>query len=171
MIFVFTGNGKGKTTAALGQCLRALGQGKRIIFIEFIKSNKFPSGEDGVLSKLGIELIKGGLGFVGILGDKLPKEKHRREALKTFARAEKAVSSRRYDLVVLDEINVAVSLGLVPIPKVISLLKKISKDVDLILTGRSAAKKIVELADLATEFKEIKHHFKRGIVGQKGREY
>jgi cob(I)alamin adenosyltransferase len=173
MIFLFTGDGKGKTTCAIGQAIRALGQGKKVLILQFIKSKKFKSGEEKIISKLGknIKLIKGGLGFVGILGDKLPLSEHKKAAKETLEMAKKAISERKFDLILLDEINVAISLKLIKIKEVLKLLKKVPKEKDIILTGRDAPKELIEISDLVTEFKEIKHYFKKGILAQKGREF
>lgn len=173
MIYIFTGNGKGKTTAAIGQAIRAFGQGKRVLIVQFIKSKKIPSGEDKIISKLGkrFQLVKGGKGFVKILGDKLPFKKHKIAAENTLKIAKKAIFSDKFDLIVLDEINVALNLNLISENKVISLLKKIPENLDLILTGRGAKKELIKIADLVTEFKEVKHPFRKGILGKRGREF
>lgn len=173
MILVFTGNGKGKTTAAIGQCVRALGRGKRVAFIQFIKSADFPSGEDSVLATFGDKVLyhKGGLGFVGILGDKLPIKEHQKAAAKTLKKAASIIGEKQYELVVLDEINVALKLGLIKLINVLKLVNQLPKDTDLILTGRDAPMELIRKADLATEFREIKHPFRKKVLAKKGIEY
>ena len=169
MIIVYTGNGKGKTTASLGQAIRALGEGKKVLMIQFIKG-PWISGEDIFVKKLKIEncklkIVKGGKGFVGIMGDRLPRSAHKKAAKDALKLADKAISSKKYDLIILDEINVAIGLKLISEKDVMKLVKK-AANVNLILTGRNASKKIIDLADIATEMKEIKYKFtpaKQGV--------
>jgi cob(I)alamin adenosyltransferase len=166
MIIVFTGNGKGKTTASLGQMVRVLGRGKAALMIQFIKG-PWISGEDEFAKRFGIpperfEIRKMGLGFVGILGDKLPIEKHKeaaRKALETFVQENK---SGKWHLIVLDEINVAVSLGLLTAAEVLVAVKDFPENRILIMSGRNAPQEFIDAADLATEMKEIKHPFQKG---------
>lgn len=173
MILVLTGNGKGKTTAAIGQGIRALGQGKRVFMIQFIKSRGYPSGEDIILSRLGKRFVfkKGGRGFVGILGDTLPRRVHREAALKTFARGERALRSKKYDLVILDEINVALTLKLIPKARVLKLMRTVPEGVDLVLTGRGAPREMETRADIVTRCEDVKHPFHGGAKAKKGIEY
>ncbi len=170
MIIVYTGNGKGKTTSALGQAMRSLGEGKKVIMIQFIKG-PWISGEDIFISKiknqnLKFKIIKGGKGFVGIMGDQLPRSTHKKAAQKTLKLAQRTIMSKKYELVILDEVNVAVGLKLISETEVLKMLKKTPRGVDVILTGRGAPKKFVDLAEIATEMKEIKYKFrpvKQGI--------
>jgi len=173
VIFVFTGNGKGKTTSAIGQGIRAVGQGKKVFMIQFIKSEKWPTGEEKTIKKLEPEfkLIKGGKGFVGIMGDKLPREVHKTAAKETLQIAKEAIFSGKFDIIILDELSVALSLHLILLADVLDILKRVPPDIDLILTGRGAPKEFTKIADIMTEFKEIKHPFQKGIQGKKGREY
>jgi len=183
MIVVFTGNGKGKTTASLGQAMRAIGRGKRVLMIQFIKG-PWRSGEDEFIDKIhnqkeklkdklpeaisgldnfyDFDIKKMGRGFVGILGDKLPKEEHERAALEALSYFETKLTSGKWDMIILDEINVAVSLGLVSIRKVMEALNKVPVEKFVILTGRNASPEFIEAADLVTEMKEIKHPFNDG---------
>ena len=166
MVIVFTGGGKGKTTASLGQMMRVMGRGKTALMIQFIKG-PWTSGEDEFaklfrIEKEKFEIRKMGLGFVGILGDKLPIEKHReaaRNALRTFIEEKK---TGRWHLIVLDEVNVAVSLGLLTAKEVVEAVKDFPEDRILILSGRNAPQEIIDFADLATEMKEIKHPYQKG---------
>jgi cob(I)alamin adenosyltransferase len=172
MILIFTGNGKGKTIAAIGQGIRAVGHGKKVLMIQFIKSKKYPSGEDKILPKIkNFKLIKGGVGFVGILGNKLPFKTHQKAAKETLKRAYKALVSQKYDLIILDEINSAINLKLITKKDVLRLLEKIPEKTDLILTGREAPQEFIKKADLVTEFQEIKHPFQKGKEPKKGIEY
>ena len=173
MILVFTGNGKGKTTAAIGQGVRAIGQGKKVLMIQFIKSEKWPTGEEKTIQSLApkFKLIKGGKGFVGIMGDKLPREVHEKAARETLKLIEEGIFSRKFDIIILDEVNVAIALNLISLKEVLNILKKAPQKIDLILTGRGAKKELIEIADLATEFKEMKHPFQKGISARMGLEY
>jgi cob(I)alamin adenosyltransferase len=181
MLIVFTGNGKGKTTAALGQALRAVGRGKSVLMIQFIKG-PWLSGED-YSSKLlspqraknitggGFVVKKMGKGFVGILGDKLPRKVHKDAANKALLFAEKALKSGKWDMIILDEINVALALKLLPLNKVLKFINSIPEDKLVIFTGRNAHPKIIKIADYVTEMKEIKHPFREGKLGQLGIEF
>lgn len=175
MILIFTGNGKGKTTAALGQGLRAVGDGKKVLVMQFIKG-PWKSGEEVSVNKFGddFKIIKGGLGFVGILGDKISFEDHQKAAEETWESAKKEILSGKWDLVILDEINNAIHLKLIAIEKIFNFLKKVKADdlkTDIILTGRDAYSSLVEIADLVTEMKEIKHPFQEGEDAKKGIEF
>jgi len=166
MIIVFTGNGKGKTTAALGQAMRVLGRGKSVLVIQFIKG-PWRSGEDEFATTYHILpttfcIKKMGLGFVGILGDKLPRGDHAKAAEKALKYFKTELASGKWHLIVLDEINVAVSLGLLKAAQVVRAVKKFPKNKILILTGRNAPKEFIKMADLATEMKEIKHPYRKG---------
>jgi len=176
MIIVFTGNGKGKTTSALGQMIRVIGRGKNALMLQFIKG-PFKSGEDyfnEFFSETPQENIgkfkikKGGLGFVGILGDNLPKEEHQKAAYKTFLEFKKERDSNFWDLIILDEINVACNLGLIDKNEVVKEIKNFPENKILILTGREAPEEFIELADLVTEMKEIKHPFNQNKQAQIG---
>ena len=172
MILVFTGNGKGKTTAALGQALRAVGENKKVIMIQFIKG-PFKSGEDESVKRLSpdFSLVKGGVGFVGILGDEHKIEEHKEAAEKTWQMCKDAVMGKEYDIVIMDEINNAMDLKLIKKDKIKEFLEKYKKDVDLILTGRNAPNWLMDMADLVTEMKDIKHPFKKNVKAKRGIEF
>ncbi|MEK7193570.1 MAG: cob(I)yrinic acid a,c-diamide adenosyltransferase [Patescibacteria group bacterium] len=171
MIIVFTGNGKGKTTASLGQAARAVGRGKNVLMIQFIKG-PWKSGEDFVEMKKRddgkgkFELRKMGLGFVGILGDQLPREKHIEAAEAAFAAFKEELARDAWHLIILDEVNVAASLGLVKIPAVVETLKAVPEERLVLLTGRGAPQEFIDVADLATEMREIKHPFQDGRLAK-----
>jgi cob(I)alamin adenosyltransferase len=168
MIIVFTGNGKGKTTASLGQMVRVAGRGKSALMIQFIKG-PWVSGEDEFTETFDLlpsafSIRKMGLGFVGILGDKLPIEDHKtaaRKALDVFVAEKK---SGAWHLIILDEINIAVSLGLLTAQEVLDAIRDFPEDRILILSGRNAPQEFIDRADLATEMREIKHPFAKGKV-------
>lgn len=169
LVIVYTGGGKGKTTASLGMALRAVGHGHKICMIQFIKGS-WSYGEMNSVKRLEpeLEFIISGKGFVGIIDDKSPKEDHIKIAQEAVKISEQKIKSGKYDLVILDEINYAVNLGLVNIKDVINLIKSKPEKLNLVLTGNHAKPEIIELADLVTEMKEIKHPFKSGIKAKKG---
>ncbi|HXV66559.1 MAG TPA: cob(I)yrinic acid a,c-diamide adenosyltransferase [Nitrosopumilaceae archaeon] len=169
LVIVYTGGGKGKTTASLGMALRAVGHGHKICMIQFIKGS-WSYGEMNSVKRLEpeLEFIISGKGFVGIIDDKSPKEDHIKIAQEAIKISKQKIKSGKYDLVILDEINYAVNLGLVDIKDVISLIKSKPEKLNLVLTGNHAKPEIIELADLVTEMKEIKHPFKSGIKAKKG---
>ncbi len=169
LVIVNTGNGKGKTTAALGTALRACGYGLRVLMIQFIKG-PWKSGEQISAGRLApeFELIKAGKGFYKIMGDRIPEEVHRKAAEEGFRLAEQKILSGAYDVVILDEINNAVSDGLLSIDQVLSLVDRKPEEMHLILTGRNAHEKLVERAHLVTEMREIKHPYQKGLLAQKG---
>lgn len=169
LVQIFTGNGKGKTTAALGTILRAAGHGLKVSVIFFIKGD-YSSGEYAALSRLpGVTISSFGLRQFIDPADVNPEEK--KQAKDALSAAREAIVSGRYDLVVLDEINVALDFNLIAPDDVIKLIKDKPPHVELILTGRHAAKKLIAIADLVTEMVKIKHPFDRGIKARKGIEY
>jgi cob(I)alamin adenosyltransferase len=163
---LFTGNGKGKTTSSLGQMVRVLGRGKSALMIQFIKG-PWLSGEDEFAKVLSIpkekfEIRKRGLGFVGILGDKLPREDHANAAKAALEEFKHERESGKWHLMILDEVNVAVSLGLITKEEVLEAIKDFPENRILMMTGRGAPQEFIDAADLATEVKEIKHPFTQG---------
>lgn len=172
MLYIFTGNGKGKTTAALGAAVRAVGEGKRVLMVQFIKG-PWKSGEDDIEIKGTGEfrLVKKGRGFVGILGDTLPREEHEKAAEEALEYAKSEIISGKWDIVILDEVNNAVSLNLIPKEKVLELLTLTPETLHLIFTGRDAPQEFIDRADLVTEMKDIKHPYEKGVKGKRGLEY
>ncbi len=169
LVIVYTGGGKGKTTAALGMALRAMGYEHRVCMIQFIKGS-WHYGEADSAKKLGpnFELIAAGMGFVGIIDDHSPKEDHRRVAREAVETSRKKIASGKYNLIILDEINYAVNLDLIKTDDVVDLIKDRPAGLNLVLTGNHARQEIVGLADLVTEMREIKHPYKSGIKARKG---
>ena len=169
LIIVYTGGGKGKTTAALGMALRAVGYDHKVCMIQFIKGS-WHYGEMDSSKKLApeFELVAVGKGFVGILDDTSTKEEHEKYAEEAMKICQEKILSENYDLVILDEINYAVNLGLINLKSVIELIKSKPKKLDLVLTGNHAKEEILHLADLVTEMKGIKHPFQSGIKAKKG---
>jgi cob(I)alamin adenosyltransferase len=168
---VFTGDGKGKTSAALGIVLRAVGHGLRICMVQFIKDNLY-SGEIDGFGRLGpdVELIRAGRGYVFKQGAGVPKA-HRDEAQKGIRTAGEKMQSGAFDILILDEINVAVALGLVDLAQVLELIERKPPLLHLVLTGRGADPAVIEKADTVTEMKELKHAYRQGIEPQKGIDY
>jgi cob(I)alamin adenosyltransferase len=169
LTIVYTGKGKGKTTAALGIALRAVGYGKKVCMIQFIKGS-WHYGEMTSSKKLEpeFEMITVGKGFVGIIDDKSPKEDHKEIAKDAIKISNEKIQSGNYDIVILDEINYAVNLDLISVKDVINLIKSKPQKVDLVLTGNYAKDEIIEISDLVTEMKEVKHPFQSGIKAKKG---
>ena len=169
LTIVYTGKGKGKTTAALGIALRATGYDKKICMIQFIKGS-WHYGEMISSKRLEpeFEMVAVGKGFVGIIDDKTPKEEHEKIAKEAIKISATKIQSGNYDIVILDEVNYAINLGLVKLEDVLNLIKSKPSSLDLILTGNYAKDEIIELADLVTEMKEIKHPFQQGIKAKKG---
>ena len=169
LTIVYTGNGKGKTTAALGIVLRAVGYRKKICMIQFIKGT-WHYGEMDSSKRLEpeFEMVAVGKGFVGIIDDKTPKEIHEKIAQEAAKVSKQKILSGDYDIVILEEINYAVNLGLVGVSDVLDLIKSKPGDLDLVLTGNHAREEIIQEADLVTEMREIKHPFQRGIKAKRG---
>lgn len=168
LVIVYTGEGKGKTTAALGLVLRAVGYKRKCLIVQFGK--KWFTGElEGVKRlKPYVKFIQGGKGFVKILGDKLPLSEHKKAAKKTFDLLYNEVTKNKWDMVVADEIVGAVSSGLLPQSSVVKLITDKAKGLDLVLTGHHASKELIDMADLVTEMKEVEHPYKKGILAKRG---
>jgi cob(I)alamin adenosyltransferase len=169
LVIVYTGKGKGKTTAALGMALRAIGHNYRIYMIQFIKGS-WHYGEMSSSKRLEpeFEMTAVGKGFVGILDDKTPKEVHQKIAREAIMIAKEKILSEKYNIVILDEINYAVNLGLIDVNDVLDLIKIKPENVTLVLTGNNVRQEVIDVADLVTEMKEIKHPFQKGIRAKKG---
>jgi cob(I)alamin adenosyltransferase len=166
---VYTGNGKGKTTAALGTVIRAVGYGLRVFMLQFVKGSWHYGELDGAKLLAPYFTIEPmGKGFYKILDDKLPEAEHRKAAMAAAERAMAILRSREYDVVILDEINVALATGLLPVEKVLEIIEAKPENVHLILTGRGAPPEVIDRADLVTEMKEIKHPFQKGKLAQRG---
>jgi len=172
LVMIYTGDGKGKTTAALGMALRAAGHGKKTLIVQFIKSFK-RYGELKFVKKFdcGIEIKTLGKGYVGIKGDRFPLKEHKKAAGEALEFAREQILSRKYDIVVLDEIHIALNKKLVSIKQVIELIRMKPPDLHLVLTGRGAPQELFQHADLISEVKQIKHPFQKGVLAQKGIEF
>lgn len=171
MIHCYTGDGKGKTSAALGVAFRAAGWGWNTCVIQFIKGN-WTSGEtEAAKNFTNIDVIPAGKGFYKILNDNLPEEEHLKAANEALTIIQERILSGKYSLIILDEVNVATHLKLIPVESIIRIIKKAPTGIHFILTGRNAPAEFIEIADLVTEMQEIKHPFQKGKTAQKGLDF
>ncbi len=167
-IQVYTGNGKGKTTASLGQAIRAAGHGWKVVMIQFMKGRLY--GELSACENIeGMDIEQHGRDE--FVDSKNPESIDVELAGKGWARALELAGDESVDMLILDEINVAVSFGLIPLEDLIRLVRDKRESLELILTGRYADEKIIALADTVTEMREIKHHYREGIESRKGIEF
>ena len=169
LVIVYTGGGKGKTTAALGIALRAAGYHQKICMIQFIKGS-WHYGELDSFKRLepDFEIIAAGKGFVGIIDDNSPREEHKKVAQEAIKICKEKIQSGKYDIIILDEVNYAINLGLIDVEAVLDFIKSKPIELNLILTGNHAKREIIQVADLVTEMKEVKHPFQLGIEAKKG---
>ncbi|MBN9390290.1 MAG: cob(I)yrinic acid a,c-diamide adenosyltransferase [Chloroflexi bacterium] len=168
LVVVNTGNGKGKTTAALGVLFRAWGRGMRVCMLQFIKATTSNYGENKAAKRLGIEIIPMGDGFTW-LSENIEKDKATARAC--WELCKQKIMSGDYDIVILDEMTYTLSYGWLDVNEVISVLKERPEGMHVIITGRNALPELVEYADLVTEMTEIKHPYSKGIKAQKGLEF
>lgn len=173
MIYIYTGDGKGKSTAALGLALRSLGAQKKVAILQFMKkgtSSEFSSIDE---FKLPIDHFHFGVGFYKILGDKRSKGEHCDINQRAMKKACELIGSKKYDLIILDEINVALKLDLIKIDDVLAMISKYRKNdkIDIVLTGRGAPKKLKNVADLISTIKNERHYFDKGSTARRGIEY
>ncbi len=169
LVQVYTGNGKGKTSAAFGSALRAVGRGLRVYIIQFIKGG-FDYGELYIAKKIP-RLTLTAFGRGKFITEMPPSDRDVELAREAFELAKKTVESGKYDMVILDEINIVINLRMIGVNDVIQLIKNKPQHVELILTGRNAPKEIIEAADLVTEMREVKHPYAQGVQPRKGIEY
>ena len=166
LIIVHTGDGKGKTTAAIGLAIRAFGAGLKVLILQFIKGNR-RSGELEELKILGVEVKQLGLGFI----TKENFSEQKKSAQSAIELAQKEILSGAWDLIILDEINYAAKFGLLNAEEILELIKIRPPQMHLVFTGRDALPELIDAADLVTEMKLIKHPFKQGIAAQSGIEF
>lgn len=170
-VVVLTGNGKGKTTAALGMALRALGRGLKVGMFQFIKGS-WDSGEFEVAKRLAPDFVLRPLGEGFVRADPAnPDPKDVACARRAWEQCKEALLSGEYEMVIFDELNSAISYGLLPVEEVLAVLRQRPQHTHVVVTGRDAHPALVELADLVTEMNEIKHPFQRGFDARKGIEY
>jgi len=171
LIIVNSGAGKGKTTAAMGTALRAVGSGMRVLMLQFLKGS-WHYGELDAVAAFGDKFVmrQMGRGFVKVGGAETDPEDVRMIE-EAWQEAERAITSGTWDLVILDEINYAISYGMLDPAKVVETLKRKPEMVHVILTGRNAHPTIIEVADTVTEMKQVKHAYEKGVMAQRGIEY
>ena len=164
-VHVYTGNGKGKTTAALGLALRAAGAGMKVYIGQFVKCSKY--SEICALDRFTDYITYEQFGTGGFISG-TPSPADLEAARSGLARVKKVIASKEYHVVILDEINITVSLGLLKTPELVDIIKTRPYGVELILTGRNAAPEIISAADLVTEMREIKHYYSQGVTARPG---
>jgi len=167
LIQVYTGNGKGKTTAALGLALRAVGHGMKVLMVQFMKGN-VQCGELESARKLSPYLTIKQAGRETFISKPNPDPKDLQLAQEGFLIAKKAIQNKEYDIVILDEINLAIDYALIPVKDLLQLIDSKPETVELILTGRNVRREILERADLVTEMVDRKHYYDRGVPARKG---
>ncbi|MHC4267479.1 MAG: cob(I)yrinic acid a,c-diamide adenosyltransferase [Planctomycetota bacterium] len=172
LIVVITGNGKGKTTSALGMAVRACGHNMMVSIIQFMKGDLYAGEWDGIKKmSSNVELVSTGKGFCGIQGNTYSHEEHRANAQYAIQLANQKMESGQFDILILDEINNAVKLKLVDLPQVLDIIRRKPTLMHLVLTGRDASPEIIELADTVSEINEIKHAYRKDIEPQPGIDY
>lgn len=172
LVVVITGNGKGKTTTALGIVVRACGHNLRTCMIQLMKGDIYAGEWDGIKKmNCQVELISTGKGFCGIQGNPYPYKEHRENAQEAIQLARRKMESGQFDILILDEINNALSLRLVDLEQVLGMIERKPPGMHLILTGRDAHPQVIELADTVSEISEIKHAYRKGIEPQPGIDY
>ncbi|MBC7248140.1 MAG: cob(I)yrinic acid a,c-diamide adenosyltransferase [Actinobacteria bacterium] len=169
MIQVYTGDGKGKTTAALGQALRALGHGMKVYMIQFMKGRTY--GELLACERCLPDLTIVMSGRDEFVKKGAPEEIDVRMAREGLELAKRVVSEGKHQMLILDEINVAVDYGLLPLEEVLAFLRSCPRDMEVVCTGRYAPRELLEMADLVSEVREVKHHYRQGVQMRKGIEY
>lgn len=172
LIIVHTGNGKGKTTAAMGMALRGVGHNLKILMVQFIKGT-WKYGELEAAQKLhpNFELIPMGKGFIEFKNGGGPSPEDRKAVYDAWEFSKESIDSNKYDMIIFDEINTALSYGMLDLDDVLHAMENKPERLHVVLTGRNAHSKIIDIADLVTEMKEIKHPYKKGIEAQKGIEF
>ena len=171
---VFTGNGKGKSTAAMGLALRAAGNRMPVRVIQFIKGS-WKTGERTAFTELvpQVEIAAEGRGFTieALRDSRISDDAHAQAGRNAWQLAHQAVHSGRYRVVVLDEILGSISAGLVPLTEVVELINSKPRELHLVLTGRNAPPEVIDAADCVTEMREVKHHYRNGVPAQRGIEF
>lgn len=168
LVIVNTGDGKGKSSSAFGVMLRAVARDWNVIVVQFIKSDKWKTGERKMAERLGVEWITGGDGFTWESDDMDATQQAARDA---WERAKGALTSGEYDLVILDEATYPVTFEWIPIDDVLATIRLRNHTTNVIITGRDADPALVELADTVTEMKKIKHVFDEGVPAKKGLDF
>ncbi len=168
LVLVHTGHGKGKTTAALGLLLRAWGQGMRVTMLQFIKHSRANFGEHRAARKLGVEIIPMGVGFTRTAKD---RERGKTLAQELWEIAKEKISSKEYEIVILDEFSYPLQYGWISLEEALKVLRSRPEGLHVLITGRDVPPEIIESADLVTEMREVKHPLRKGIKAQRGIEF
>jgi cob(I)alamin adenosyltransferase len=172
LVVVITGHGKGKTTSALGIAVRACGHNMKVSIIQFMKGDLYAGEWDGIKKmNCRIELMATGKGFCGIQGNPYPYEEHRKNAQEAIQLVQQKMESNPPDILILDEINNALHLKLVDLDQVLKIIERKPPQMHLVLTGRNAHPRMIELADTVSEIIEVKHAYRKGIEPQPGIDY
>lgn len=171
MLYVYTGNGKGKTTAAFGQALRAVGHNFKVLIIQFGKGANFEYGEITSAKLLSPNLKIEQYGTDSFIDPLNPSNEAKEMAVKGWEASLKALSSNDYDIIILDELNIMLDFNLLDKNDVIQALNGRNKELNVIITGRNAPKEIIDIADMVSEIKMVKHPYTKGIDAIKGIEY
>lgn len=165
---LYVGDGKGKTTAAVGVAVRAIGAGLRVAFLQFMKTEKWQSYERGALKRIGIDVRVLGTGFVGIIDDRLTLAQHKSAARKALATTRDLLRSGRYDLVVADEAVSAIDERLLTVADIRRLIAAKPKAATLVLTGHSRYPRLEAACDLVTDMRKVKHPYDQGLLALRG---
>jgi cob(I)alamin adenosyltransferase len=168
LVIINTGNGKGKTTAALGMLFRAWGNDMKVVMLQFLKSPDSKTGERQAAQRIGIEVVTGGAGFVFDPDD---DSGHRPAAVEQWKTARQKINSGQYDMVILDELTYPLQFGWISVDDVIDVLKNRPVNLHVVITGRNAPQSLIDFADTAVEVADIKHHFEKGVKAQPGIEF
>ncbi len=172
LIVVITGNGKGKTTSALGIALRACGHNLKVCIIQFMKGDLYAGEWDGIKKLNGmVELFHTGKGFCGIQGNPYPHKEHRKNAQDAINLVLEKIESGKFDIIILDEINNSIKLQLVDLEQVINIIKTKPPLLHMVLTGRDAHPEVIKMADTVSEINEVKHAYRNDIEPQPGIDY
>ncbi len=164
---VYTGNGKGKTSAALGVALRAAGAGYRVLIVQFMK--KFPYSETKALENFSEKIkIEQYIGDVFVIKREKPSDEELAEAKTAIERVKSALAENEFDVIIMDEICVSIYFGLYTTDEIAKIIETKPDGKELILTGRYCPDEIISAADLVTEMKEIKHYYEQGVLSRKG---
>lgn len=171
LVHIYTGEGKGKTTASIGLAVRAAGAGKKVLFVQFFKEESAPSGEKDVLRKIGVDLVRSNCRHPLFTGAKTDLEALMKSVVGTYEAAKERLMSGGYDMAVFDEIMSAVNGGWIKADDLLAFLDKRPEGLEVVLTGRNAPVELVQSADYVTEMLKIKHPFDNGVQARKGVEY
>ena len=169
MMQVYTGDGKGKTTCALGLALRAVGQGFQVYMVQFLKGRE--TGEAQAAARLAPDMTLRYLGRPGLVNLRSPDPEDVARLREAWDLARQVLAAGEHDLVILDEINLALTHGLIPLEEALEVLRQRPPWVEVVLTGRQAPPEVVDLADLVTEMRPVKHYYEAGVKSRRGIEW